>query len=124
MNIYSILLVEDDLLANVQTCELIESQGLDVEAAYCGGAALEVLDRGGPLSALITDIDLGPGPDGFEVARHARRLYRTLPVIFISGSSPTRHEAEGVCGSRFIAKPASPQQILDALTASTFRETA
>jgi FixJ family two-component response regulator len=36
-------------------------------------------------------------------------------VVFISGTAETRHAAEGVVGSEFIAKPFQSNQILAAL---------
>jgi CheY-like chemotaxis protein len=67
------------------------------------------------MTALLTDVDLGSGPDGFDVARHARTLYRRLPVVFVSGTMAAHHAANGVVNSAFVAKPFLPHQIMAAL---------
>lgn len=110
-----ILFVDDDVLCSFDTCAALRELGYNVVSADTGQGALETLGGQRPLTALVTDIDLGEGPDGFEVARAARLTYPRLAVVFISGTASARHAAEGVCRSEFIAKPYQPQQIADAL---------
>jgi DNA-binding NtrC family response regulator len=115
MNGSSVLFVEDDLICNLETCEYLRESGLRVLQVYCAAAALEVIDRRRPLWALVTDIDLGPGPDGFAVARSARAAYPDLTVIYISGAAAARVPAESVADAVFIAKPFHPQDVVEAL---------
>ncbi|HLZ76699.1 response regulator transcription factor [Phenylobacterium sp.] len=115
MNINRILIVEDDFIMNQGLCEFLIEGGYDVRPVYCGQAAFEVIDRHDRLLALLTDIDLGPGPDGVDVARYARAFSPHLPVVFISAAADPRHEFNGVTDSEFIAKPFRPEQVADAL---------
>ena len=117
MRSHRVLFVEDDHLSNLENCEFLRSSGYNVTGAYCAPAALEMINRRELLTALVTDIDLGLGANGFDVARAARRVYPHLPVIFISGAAGSRHLAEGVVQSVFISKPFHPQQIVTALDA-------
>jgi CheY-like chemotaxis protein len=110
-----ILFVDDDFISNMATCEVLRADGFNVTEAYCASAAMKLLNKRHVLSALVTDVDLGPGPDGFAVARCARAAYPDLPVVFISGTAMSRHLFEGVGGSQFIAKPLNPRQIVEAL---------
>ena len=112
---HRILFVDDNFICNLETREFLQAQGVAVEPAYCAAAALEALARGNRLSALVTDIDLGNGPDVFAVARQARAAYPGLPVVFISAAMGPRVASEGVPGSEFIAKPFHPSQVLAAL---------
>jgi DNA-binding response OmpR family regulator len=111
-----ILFVEDDLVLNMATCVALEDEGIAVTCAYSGRAAIEAIARLEYLDGLLTDIDLGKGPDGFDVARYARKLYPNLPVVFISGTMGLHHAAHGVEGSIFIAKPFHPVQVMKALS--------
>jgi CheY-like chemotaxis protein len=108
-------LVEDDYVINADISGVLEDLGVFVTSVHTSEAAIGVIDSGGYLKALLTDIDLGKGADGFEVARHARQRYPDLPVVFVSGTMASRHAAEGVTGSVLIAKPFHPSQIRDAL---------
>jgi CheY-like chemotaxis protein len=116
MGVGKILLVEDNFIVNRDICEYLREKGYAVKPVYCGQAAFEAIDRGDHLIALVTDIDLGPGPDGVDVARYARAFLPDLPVVFMSAALNPRHEFNGVAGSEFIAKPFRPEQITGALS--------
>ena len=115
MTAHQILFVEDDPIINMSASEFIRDRGFKVLDADCALDAMKVIDRHGYLSALVTDVDLGPGQDGFALARQARTAYPRLPVVFISGTAAGRHAAEGVEGSVFINKPYHPRQVVEAL---------
>src|SRR5437868_14845080 len=100
-----ILFIDDNLMCHLDNCERLREFGYAVEEAYTAREAIEKIDRHGPIKALVTDIDLGPGTDGFEIARRARAAYPRLPVVYISGTAAVRHHQEGVEDSVFISKP-------------------
>ncbi len=77
MDAHQILFVEDDLVMSLSACEFIRDRGIRVIAADDALSAVIVLDRRGYISGLVSDVDLGVGEDGFEVARRARGLSRT-----------------------------------------------
>ena len=110
-----ILFVDDNVICSLENCETLRDQGFSVLPVYNALAALEHIKRDPNLTALVTDIDLGPGDDGFAVARWARGAHPHLPVVYISGTASGRHATEGVCGSEFVTKPFNPQQVIDAL---------
>jgi CheY-like chemotaxis protein len=110
-----ILLVEDNVIQNLELCEFLRGLGHQVRPVYCGKAAFEAIDRHERLIALVTDIDLGPGPDGVDVARYARAFSSHLPVVFVSAALHPRHEFNGVARSEFVAKPYQPEQVAAAL---------
>lgn len=124
MKTHQILFVEDDPITGLSTSEFIRDRGFRVLGADCAVDAVRVIDRHGYLSALVTDVELGPGDDGFAVARQARAAYPSLPVVFISGTAASRHKGEGVAGSVFIDKPYHPRQIVEALAAMSPRRAA
>jgi two-component system, OmpR family, response regulator len=115
MDVARILVVEDNFVLNQDICEFLRSAGHEVRPIYCGQDAFEAVNRHQRLAALLTDIDLGPGPDGVDVARYARAFSPHLPVVFISAALDPRHEFNGIARSEFVAKPFQPQQVADAL---------
>jgi CheY-like chemotaxis protein len=110
-----ILFVEDDYVLNMATSAYLEDIGFEVESVYSAPDAIAAINRPEYITALLTDIDLGAGPDGFDVARYARTLYRDLPVVYVSGSKGVHHAAHGVSGSLFVGKPFQHSQIGTAL---------
>lgn len=112
---HRVLYVEDDALCALETCEILKEYGYNVLETHRADDALLVIESRVRLCALVTDVDLGPGADGFDIARAAREAYPHLPVVFISGTAENRHPAEGVVDSEFIAKPFQSHQIVAAL---------
>ncbi|MDB5433072.1 MAG: response regulator receiver protein [Caulobacter sp.] len=110
-----ILFVEDSRMCMMETSELLRDHGFNVLEAHCAQEAFEALQGAEFLTALVTDIDLGEGPDGFEVARRARIIHPGLPVVYVSGSACARHLTEGVRDSEFISKPYRRQRVVEAL---------
>jgi CheY-like chemotaxis protein len=110
-----ILFVEDSRMCMMATSEILRDHGFNVLEASCAGEAFEALKGAEFLTALVTDIDLGEGPDGFEIARRARISHPGLPVVYVSASPPARHLMEGVRDSEFISKPYRRQRVVEAL---------
>lgn len=124
MTASEILLVEDNVVLNFEITESLHNFHYRTTSVYCGEAALEALNRRQYLAGLVTDIELGVGPDGFSIAYRARALYPGLPVVFISGAGAAERRARGVAGSVFIGKPLHPHQIVAALAQLIPREAA
>ena len=112
------LLVEDEALILEIVQEALEQAGFHVLAAPSGFAALRHLSEGvADLAGLVTDIRLGEGPNGWDLARHARRDRPDLPVIYMTGDSAADWPAEGVPRSQVVQKPFAVGQVVTALSA-------
>ena len=119
-----ILLVEDDYVINVDMCGVLEELGLFVTSVHTAHDAVAEIDSHHCFEALLTDIDLGVGLNGFDVARHGREHYPHLAVVFVSGTMAARHAADGVARSVFVAKPFHPRDIRAALDRAVYLEAA
>ena len=107
-----VLYVEDEVLVQALAVMILDDAGLVVEVASTGQEALLRLDvPGSGYRALITDIDLGPGPNGWDVADHARRRFPHMPVVYVSGGSAHQWGCLGVAGSIMLTKPYTPAQL-------------
>ncbi len=115
MHVKRIVFVEDDLIISLSTCECLETFGYKVDPFYCAEGAIEAVSGREYITALVTDIDLGRGSDGFQLAALARARYARLPIVFASGTHGAQHASYGVRGSVFVAKPYHPHQIVHAL---------
>jgi DNA-binding NtrC family response regulator len=111
-----VLLVEDEFLIRDLIQASLEDADFAVEAAGHGGEAIKLLDgRDDRVSALLTDVRLGEGPDGWAIARYARKLKPDLPVIYFSGHSAADWPSEGVPNSLYLQKPLTAPQIVKAV---------
>lgn len=112
-----ILYVEDEVLLQEVLIDALTEAGYEVHAVTTAAEGVEVLQsRSGELRGLITDINLGSGADGWDVARQARELINSLPVIYVSGASHHDWTSKGVPESVMIAKPFAPAQIVVAIS--------
>ena len=112
-----ILAVEDEFLVGLALEEALNAAGFAVVLASSGREAMEHLDEHAKeLGALVTDIRLGTGPSGWEVAYHARTLNHELPIVYTSGDSGHTWEAKGVPSSIFIQKPYGSAQVITAIS--------
>jgi DNA-binding response OmpR family regulator len=112
-----LLLVEDD--ASVQgllTAELTEA-GFEIVAVSDGTRALAELKADATrFCAVITDIKLGRGPDGWDLGHRARELVSDMPVIYMTADSTHEWSSKGVPNSVVIAKPFAPAQLVTAIS--------
>ncbi|KQU49927.1 transcriptional regulator [Bosea sp. Leaf344] len=117
MTTVSVLLVEDELLIRMDIESSLVEAGFDVVDAANGADAMRIFDeRPADFSAVITDIRLGQGSNGWEVARYIRASVPTMPVVYISGDSTGDWSSQGVPNSVMIAKPFAFSQIITAIS--------
>ena len=94
----SVLVVEDDPHVRVVLDAMLMDQGLDVWSVGDDLSAYQVLSQeASRIAVLLTDINLGAGTNGFDVARRARSLNARIEVIYITGYpvEPARFAADG-----------------------------
>ena len=104
----TVLVIEDDPTVLMFLEEGLEDQGSAVISARNGGEALNILGSGlDPIDVLVCDIRIGEGLDGWEIARCAREITPTLPVVYVTGDSAHAWEDEGVANSLLLQKPFS-----------------
>jgi CheY-like chemotaxis protein len=112
----AILLVEDDPLVLLVAQDALEAGGYSVIVATSGDEAMTAIEnRCQDLSGLVTDVKLGAGPTGWDVARRARELKGDLPVVYSTTDSEGDWPAQGVPNSVVVQKPYAPAQLLTAI---------
>ena len=111
-----LLLVEDDVLVQEMLATEFTDSGFELVVASDGDRALAELDVDATrFKAIITDIELGKGPDGWDVARRARELVADMPVVYITGAGGHDWSSKGVPDSVVVTKPFAPAQLSTAV---------
>jgi len=96
--------------------EALTDGGFEVLKAKDGVEALKAIEADmSQFRAIVTDIKLGPGPDGWEVTRGVRELIPNMPIVYMSGDSAHEWASRGVPGSIMLAKPFAPAQVITAV---------
>ncbi|QND58311.1 response regulator [Mesorhizobium huakuii] len=117
MMVGMVLVVEDEPLILLDVETALHEAGFEVVAVTDAVQALAAFDaEPGKFKGLITDIRLGNGQSGWEVAKHLRQAIPTIPVVYMSGDSAIHWGAEGVPESVMITKPFFLPQIITALS--------
>ena len=111
----SVLIVEDsENSAATLEIALLGIPGISILLASSGMEALRILEGGGPVNAIVTDLNM-PRMDGFELIRRIRQDGRRqgTPIIVVSAdtdpATPARIASLGV--SAFFSKPFSPAEV-------------
>ena len=116
-NYPKLVLVEDDQALRAVLEIALSDEGFEVVTANDGTAGLKKLEESGShFKALITDIRLGKGPDGWDVGHRARELISGVPVVYMSGDSSHEWSANGVPESVMLQKPFVIAQLITAVT--------
>jgi CheY-like chemotaxis protein len=112
-----LLLVEDEPLILLSAQDALEGGGYAVLGSESGTAAQEIIAaRISEIAGLVTDIRVGSGPSGWELARQARELRPDLPVVYVTGDSAHEWPVLGVPKSLLIQKPYAGAQLLTAIS--------
>ena len=111
----NLLLVEDELLIRVSLADALEDAGYAITESASGEDAIAQLERF-TFAAVITDIRLGTGPSGWDVARSARQRHPHMAVVYMTGDSAADWASEGVPSSVMLQKPFAMAQLITAVS--------
>jgi DNA-binding response OmpR family regulator len=112
-----LLLVEDEEMIVHLLEDVLTAAGYELIVASNGAKALDELEQNAKrFRGVITDIRLGSGPDGWDIAHRARELSPNIQVVYMSGDSGHDWSSKGVPNSLMIAKPFAVAQIVTAIS--------
>ena len=116
---HTILVVEDEASVRNTVRRQLETLGHKVLVAGTPDAALPILSGPEAPDVLLTDVVLGTGKNGIDLADAARASRPGLPVIFMSGFTaiPEAQKRINESGAPLLAKPVSLSQLERALSA-------
>lgn len=112
-----ILVVDDEKKITDTVSEILSLAGFQVESAYDGWAALEVVQRFQP-DHLLADV-LMPNMNGVDLAIAVQKLFPSVRILLFSGQvgiSEILLDAQR-CGYEFelLAKPVHPLKLIQAI---------
>jgi len=117
MDSVTILVVEDDQLVQATAVDALSEGGFESTVAASGEEAIALLKDGkSQFRAVVTDINLKDKLDGWEVARAAREIDPSMPVVYMTGSHSDDWASRGVPNSIMLAKPFAPAQLVTAIS--------
>ncbi len=114
-----ILVVEDEADVRTTVRRQLQSLGHEVLVAEAATEALLLLTGPGAPDVLLTDVVLGAGMNGLELASAARKARPGLPVIVMSGYTavPEAQQTIRELGAPLLSKPSTLSQLRRAVNA-------
>ncbi len=106
-----VLVVDDERAFTDLLATFLEEEGYDIDRAYDGEEALQVL-RSGELPDLVLSDVMLPKMSGADLVAVVRQLYRSerLPFVLLSAGPDPGVREDDVC---FMAKPLDLDQLLE-----------
>jgi two-component system phosphate regulon response regulator PhoB len=113
------LLVADDLVPIRQMVRItLSTQGWTIVEAKNGNEALE-LTRSEKPDLVLLDVDMGPGPNGFDVCRQikADEATKDIPVVMLTAHESDSDRAIGFAAgaTQYLTKPFGPLELIDTI---------
>lgn len=87
---HKVLLVEDDTFTRTTLAATLEFLGFQVVDAVSDAAAAMNVVRSRHIDVLLTDLDLGLGPSGVDIAFGVRALYENTGIVILTSFSDPR----------------------------------
>lgn len=109
-----ILIVEDDVLIRMDAAQMIGGGEFDVIEAGNADEAIEILETRSDISVVFTDIQMPGSMDGLKLTAAVRDRWPPIKIVATSGHVTIGHD-DLPDGGRFLRKPYSPAEILNAL---------
>lgn len=111
----TVLVVDDELPVRELVQRILIGHGYRVLSAAGGEAGLRLYEHHvGEIQVVLTDMDM-PRPHGNAVIRGIRRLNPRARIIRMSGHPRKDGTDHGIAPAAFLAKPFTPQQLLQTL---------
>jgi DNA-binding response OmpR family regulator len=113
------LLVADDLVPIRQMVRItLSTQGWTIVEAKNGNEALELVRSEKP-DLVLLDVDMGPGPNGFDVCRQikADEATKEIPVVMLTAHESDSDRAIGFAAgaTQYLTKPFGPLELIDTI---------
>jgi DNA-binding response OmpR family regulator len=113
------LLVADDLVPIRQMVRItLSTQGWNILEAKNGTEAMEMARTNKP-DLILLDVDMGPGPNGFEVCKtlKADAATKAIPIVMLTAHESESDRAIGFAAgaTQYLTKPFGPLELIDTI---------
>jgi CheY-like chemotaxis protein len=111
----SVLVVDDEILIAKLVGSALQESGFEVTTIFSGTEAFRALNDAHLPSVLVTDVNVGDGPTGWDIARHARIHSPNMAIVYMTATSTGEWRAQSVPRSILVTKPFVSTQMQTAI---------
>ena len=115
-----VLVVEDEALVRMVMSDVLTEAGFEVLDAANVAEALTILAAPLEVRVVVTDVEMPPGPNGFDLAREVARRWPRIEILVSSG----RHWPQAgnlPLGAAFLEKPIRNEVLVSYVKAAAER---
>jgi CheY-like chemotaxis protein len=80
-----VLIVEDEVLVRMLISDVLQDSGFKVIDAKNAEEAMRVLEARPDIQVVFTDVEMPPGPNGYELAQQVSERWPYIQIIISSG---------------------------------------
>jgi CheY-like chemotaxis protein len=110
-----VVVVDDDTSVRTAIGDALRDDGYKVTEVATAEGALRRLERKSDATLLVTDVDLGTGMTGLELAVSVRNQWPAVGILVISGDHDL--SADDTVPGAFLTKPLSTDRLLERIGA-------
>lgn len=116
LNGLKVLIVEDVMLNQILTQEILRKHGIETDIACNGLEAVEKVKSGDAIDMILMDIQM-PVMDGFEATRQIRSINPDIPIVGMTANAMASDVAACLEAGMHshVAKPVDPKLLLAAI---------
>lgn len=120
IDLHTILIVEDDPAVREFAVSAVASMGHDVKTAACADEALQVIASNRQIGLVLSDILLGEGLTGLELAKEVQANNPDLPFVFMTGYADPEKDIlpTGRTEAILLRKPFRRHELAEAISSS------
>ena len=116
----TLLVVDDDEAVRMTTAMILQDFGYSVLVCESGQSALDLLGQQPAVALLLTDLVM-PEMNGAELARRARAMRASLPIVFFSGYADPNSAAGEAVLEPLLRKPFRVSELVAEIEAALSR---
>jgi DNA-binding response OmpR family regulator len=109
----TIIVVEHEVIVRLAVSDYLRKCGYRVLEAIDGAEAQAIMKASEPVKIAVVDVNLGPGINGFELAKWIRENCPGVRIVLTSGIWKMVETAHDLCDGPMLKKPYSHAELVD-----------
>ena len=107
----AIMVIEPEVLIRMTIAEFLRECGFKVVEGVVAEDVRTVLDAGGHLDIVFSEVRLPGNTDGFALAKQLRNAHPEIDVILTSGIAGAAEKSTDLCAEGPLKKPYEPKEV-------------
>src|SRR4051812_24306314 len=108
----TVMVIEPDILARMVLADYLRNCGYKVIEGAVADDVFAVLNAGGAIDTIFSEVELPGDLDGFGLASRIRESHPQIDVVLSRGTANAAEKAGALCEDGPLEKPYHPQEVV------------